>query len=102
MYKCVDCGHLFEDGEQKTYKENIGECHGSPSYVYFSVCPICDGEYEEINPCTVCGSYEHSASRLLCEDCENEVKEDFKKFACNLNDAEKQYLIELFENGEIL
>ena len=46
MYKCVACGHLFEDGEQETYRENMVECHGSPAYQDFSVCPVCGEAYE--------------------------------------------------------
>lgn len=102
MYKCVECGHLFEDGEQKIYRENIGECHGSPSYMDFSVCPICGGEYEEIMPCSVCGTYEHDFGRPLCKDCEEEVKKEFLNFACNLNEDQKEFLVKLFEDGEIL
>lgn len=102
MYRCVNCGNLFEEGEQKRIRENMGECHGAPSYIDYYVCPVCEGDYEEVKPCTVCGSYRHDASRLLCEDCENKVKEEFRKMACNLNDEEKKYLIEMFENGEIL
>ena len=101
MFKCRDCGHLFEYGEEKHLSDEIGGC-GFSQKITKSVCPICDGDYDEIKPCTVCGSHEHDADKLLCHNCEEQVKKEFANFACNLNEAQKQYLIELFENGEML
>ena len=33
MYKCLDCGHIFDDGEQKI----IGENHGLPGARFAAV-----------------------------------------------------------------
>lgn len=102
MYKCADCGHLFEEGEELIITENIGDFRDMPAYKTFYYCPICKGDFNEIKPCTVCGSYEHDVDKLLCHDCEEQVKDEFANFACNLNEDQKQYLVKLFENGEIL
>jgi len=69
MYKCVDCGHLFEEGEQRTYKEAHGFSDGFAEE--FSVCPVCGGDYEETTRCAFCGG-EHLESELydgVCLDC---------------------------------
>ena len=47
MYICTQCNHIFEEGEQKVIKENQGECFGYPTFESSTVCPICEGEYEE-------------------------------------------------------
>ena len=50
MYKCLECGNLFEEGEQKRMRECVGEYWGSPAYQEYAVCPCCGGSYEEISP----------------------------------------------------
>lgn len=102
MYKCVACGHLFEDGEQKTYRENMGECHGSPAYQEFSVCPICGEDYEEVKPCKICGSYEHETGEDFCDECQKDVKKRFDNLIKqNFNDAEIELLRQMDEDGLI-
>lgn len=64
MFKCYDCGHVFDDGEPKAVVEPHGEKH--------FVCPVCYSEYDECFPCTDCGK-QLFASELysggLCRDC---------------------------------
>ena len=45
MYKCTECGNLFEEGEQAAWEETHGL--DSPPYEKFSGCPVCKGGYEE-------------------------------------------------------
>lgn len=71
MLKCGECGHLFEVGEEKTYTEYMGECHGASAYETFKVCPVCGGDYEETKACAICGA-EHLEDGLtggVCEEC---------------------------------
>ena len=71
MYKCIDCGHLFEEGEESVWYENQGECHGVTAMERFSGCPICHGDYEEVHKCKECGVW-HTEDELyggLCEKC---------------------------------
>ena len=80
-YKCLDCGHIFEDGEQATWREYMGECHGSPAYEEFSGCPICNGEYEETKQCKICGGEfleDELNGGLVCDVCVEEYKRDLK------------------------
>ena len=79
MYKCLDCGHIFDEGEQKKWTENVGECFGFPAYETFGCCPLCGGEYAETVLCEVCGA-EHLEDELnggVCDECINEHRKDF-------------------------
>lgn len=100
MLKCKECGHLFEDGEQKTYRENMGECHGSPAYQEFSVCPVCGEDYEEVKPCKICGSYDHETDEDFCEECKKDVKKRFNNLIKqNFTEQEIELLKEQDEYG---
>ena len=75
MYRCLNCGNLFEDGEQATWYENQGECHGSIAMGRFDGCPLCRGDYEEVYQCKGCGDW-HSEDELYdgwCEKCLRET-----------------------------
>ena len=67
MWKCLECGHLFEDGEEVSWTESYGE--------HFSGCPVCKCAYAEAYQCDRCGSY-HLSDELyngLCLDCLKEI-----------------------------
>lgn len=69
-FKCNECGHLFESGEEKKWVESYGE--------HMSGCPMCGGGYEETVQCSICGS-EHLAEELdggVCEACIDEYRYD--------------------------
>ena len=71
MYKCCECGNLFEEGEQAVWYENQGECHGVTAMERFSGCPLCHYDYEEVHQCEKCGDW-HSEDELtegICDDC---------------------------------
>ena len=78
-YKCLTCGHIFEEGEQAIWKESRGEYWGTPCSEEMSGCPLCKGDYEETVQCAVCGS-EHLEDELfggVCSDCIDEYRNDF-------------------------
>ena len=73
MYKCTECGHLFEEGEQATWEETHGL--DSPPYEKWSGCPVCKGDYEEVYQCDSCGDW-HTEDELydgFCEKCLRET-----------------------------
>ena len=77
-YKCLDCGHIFDDGEQAFWNED-GEYWGTPFSQRMSGCPICKGAYEETTPCAVCCS-EHLEEELnggVCDECIDEYRKNF-------------------------
>ncbi len=79
MYICTQCNHIFEEGEQKVITENQGECFGYPTFESYTVCPICEGEYEEAVKCSICEEYhlEEDLTNGICDDClEKEVDYD--------------------------
>lgn len=63
MYKCLECGNIFEDGEQAEWREDYGE--------KFSGCPICKGDFVEARNCKWCGDVftEEELYDGLCEKC---------------------------------
>ena len=72
MYRCCECGNLFEEGEQAVWYETHGL--DSPPYETWSGCPICKGDYEEVHQCKDCGDW-HSEDELYVGWCANCLRE---------------------------
>ena len=72
MYKCVDCGHIFEEGDQAEWYEDRGEYCGIPCGELMTGCPKCHGYYEEATECKECGEWflEDELHDGLCESCQ--------------------------------
>ena len=92
MFRCCECGNLFEEGEQAVWEETHGL--DSPPYEKFSGCPVCKGDYEEVHQCKDCGDW-HSEDELydgLCEKCLREsINYDTFFEYCEAN-KDEQYL----------
>lgn len=101
MYQCEDCGHLFEDGEQKIIKENMGEFQGSYAIRHYSGCPSCGGSYKTKRPCKICGTYEFKDDDY-CEECKSYVKKKFVDFLDNKFTKEERDLLNELYDGERL
>jgi hypothetical protein len=107
-YICLDCGNIFEEGEQITFQENRGELFGVPCSKKISGCPVCGGEYEESTQCSICGS-EHLEEDLnggLCDECIDKYKNDIDMcFRVGKGDTEAVeincFLASMFEKEEI-
>ena len=92
MYKCTECSHLFEEGEQATWEETHGL--DSPPYEKWSGCPVCKGDYEEVHQCEECGSWNTDDELYdgLCEKCLREsINYDTFFEYCEAN-KDEQYL----------
>ena len=72
MYRCVNCGNLFEEGEQAVWYETHGL--DSPPYEELRGCPVCNGDYEEVHQCKECGDW-HTEDELYGGWCENCLRE---------------------------
>lgn len=48
VFKCLECGHLFMQGEEVRWVEPHGET--------MTGCPKCRCAFEETSPCSVCGT----------------------------------------------
>lgn len=102
MYRCNECGHLFEEGEQATWREDRGEFWGSPCSENMSGCPLCKGDYEEIKPCKICGSYDHDYDEDYCNACKKDVQKRFSTFiAEEFTEEERELLNELYDGEKI-
>ena len=103
MFKCCECGHLFEDGEQAIWYENQGECHGRIAMEKFGGCPMCKGDYEEVYQCKECEEW-HCEDELYegwCEKCLREtINYDTFFEYCEAN-KDEQYL-DIFVMSELL
>lgn len=79
-YKCLACGHIFEEEEQARWEEHHPYGMGYAAEE-FSGCPICKGDFEETKRCEICGG-EFLENELLgdcvCEDCVEEYKRDLE------------------------
>ena len=105
-YRCLECGHIFEEGEQAIWEETHGL--DTPPYEKFSGCPICKSAYEETIPCKICGS-EHLEEELygcICEECVEPYRKDWK-FCFKIGAKEKtsininSFLADMFDVNEI-
>ena len=77
MYKCVECGMLFEEGEQAVWYESRGEFWGVSCEERMTGCPKCHGEYEEATECEKCGEW-HFSDELddgLCKGCQEKAED---------------------------
>ena len=93
MYKCSNCGEVFE--EAKSIKEDWGET--------FSVCPYCNGDYDEVKQCDHCDEW-HTKDDLYsgwCEKCLRETINYDTYFEYCESNKDEQYL-DTFVMCEIL
>lgn len=49
MYRCCNCGKLFEGDEIDSFTEYRGECHGFPAYETVACSPCCHDDFEEVD-----------------------------------------------------
>lgn len=102
FYKCEECGHVFEEGEQANWREDRGELWGSPCSEEMSGCPLCKGAYEIINPCKICGSYDHDFDEDYCNQCKKDVQKRFADFIKKeFTEEERELLNELYDGERI-
>lgn len=88
-FKCLECGHIFEEGEQAVWSEGRGEFWGTPCSEEMSGCPLCRGDYEKTEQCKICGSacLADELEGGVCDDCVDKYRKDFN--ACyNISDGE--------------
>ena len=105
-YKCLECGHIFEEGEQAVLEETHGL--DTPPYERWYVCPICNGSYEETVRCAICGA-EHLENELsggVCDECIDEYRKDFNAcYQISFGETEEikinALLASLFDVGDI-
>ena len=68
-YKCLECGNIFDEGEQMVLDIPLAKKSG---------CPMCFGDYEETKPCKICGSkhLEDELNNGVCDECIEKYRYD--------------------------
>lgn len=76
MFKCYECGHIFEQGEQDVWEEMHGLTY--PPYERMEGCPACHGAFEEAEACEECGEWHFAGDLMsgLCRRCVDSYKND--------------------------
>ena len=98
MYICSRCGHQFEDGEERHVKEYMGECHGSPAVVEYSVCPVCGcEEYDKAKECAQCHRFSVDVEDGLCEECRSDTIDCFNRMMADFSIAQRCYLNRVYD-----
>lgn len=90
-FKCLECGHIFEEGEQENWEEHHPYGMGCASEE-FSGCPICKGNYEKTKQCKICGGEfleDELNGGCVCDECIEEYSEDFDT-CYNIANQDKQ------------
>ena len=76
MYKCLECGYIFEI--PRMYNEDCTPYGGSAEQGFineYQGCPNCGGNYEEADECSICGECdfvkngEYIKDGFICEKC---------------------------------
>lgn len=80
MYKCLDCGLLFNEGEEVAWYERHGL--DTPPYEKMCGCPKCMGAFEKTVQCSICleDHLEDELTSGICESCLAEAASDYDTF----------------------
>lgn len=108
MYKCLECGHIFDKGEEAFWEEPRGEYWGTNCREIMVGCPLCRGVFEETKKCAICKS-EHLDDDLIggvCEDCIDSYRKNFEVcYGISRGETEKveinSLLACIFDSGDI-
>lgn len=108
-FKCLECGNIFEEGEQVRWEEHHPYGMGYASEE-FSGCPLCNGDFEETKQCEICGGEfleDELNGGCVCDECVKEYKRDLETCYKIAETAEKEeieinpLLVSLFDVDEI-
>lgn len=82
MYKCKNCGYIFEEPTCHEDFESIDVGCGRliVADLSYEECPHCKGEFDDVYECECCGEYdfldnlEEYNGEWLCNRCVQELK----------------------------
>ena len=104
MYKCLECGHIFEPGEEAEWVEKHGFTDGR--YEKSTGCPLCKSAYEETVPCKEClGAFlsDELFPGRICRECLiKQITIENTKSYILWADLEKEFYFEFFMNSQVL
>lgn len=103
MYKCLECGHIFEQGEEAKWTETHGFTDGR--YEHFTGCPLCKSAYEETVPCKKCfGAFlsDELFPGGICKEClTGKITVETTKAYVLWANLEKEFYFEIFMNSQV-
>ena len=101
MYKCENCGHLFEEGEQAVWEEKHGFDYGP--YEERRGCPMCMGDYEELHQCKGCDEW-HADDEMYDDWCEECLRQtiDYDTFFEYCEAYKDERYLDIFVMSELL
>lgn len=106
MYKCMVCDHLFEDGEEREWKEEVVPFSTFGRYVYeeWVGCPLCGGAFKKARACEICGSYQNmEEGAFFCNTCVDRVQKKYTGAVDRLlNDEFSESERELLDINQLL
>ena len=85
MFKCRDCGYIFDEPKKYSEDRTPGGVHEGGSFIeHFTGCPLCAGAYEDTIYCDECMELfgeseveyvelENGEKKYLCEKCKEEL-----------------------------
>lgn len=95
VYKCFECGHLFESGEERRVIEDHGE--------EYLACPCCGGAYEATVQCKSCEGnfFENVLYNGWCINClgEKMTINNMRQYLKDSNIEADFYLEEFYESN---
>lgn len=79
-FQCLDCDSVFEECEISRVEESRGEYCGALCFETVPRCPYCNGEYEKLFQCEMCGEwhFEEDVFSGVCENCIEAHEHDYK------------------------
>ena len=101
MYKCNDCGTIFDNKTKASFELGYDpECDGVLD------CPHCHSDnFAEVEKCWLCDNYDSNNFSGICEECEKKVVKDVKDnllaFVHELEDYEVAILEEMLNELEL-
>lgn len=76
MYRCYECGSIFSEPEDFSEDKTPGGVFEGGSFIdHCTGCPMCSGNYGEVQECDICGEWIYVTDIIycsngsLCEDC---------------------------------
>ena len=106
MYKCCDCGLVFDTPKHYSEDRTPGGAFEGGSFIYhYDGCPSCGGAYEEAIECQRCADTYVSidSDYPFCDKCKTKL---MKAFAFHLNDTyrfdESEYILDHLDDLKIV
>lgn len=76
MYRCVECGEVFDEPLVNVRREYLGDFLGA---IREEVCPYCGGAVEEVEECEYCAGYKRKGMDM-CDACHENLMSDVAGF----------------------